>query len=162
MKKFTEGKSNIEGTGIFAGENIKKGEYVCKIEGKKIPWVYNEKTDRKKCANWFGIDKNLWIDPSYPLSQLNHSCNPNIGLKGRIMFYALKDIKKGEEITFDYSSAEEESDWVMKCNCGSKKCRKEMTSIQFLPAKVFNAYLPYIPRYFQKVYKDYNSKHKLK
>lgn len=152
MKKFKENKSSIQGTGIFAAENIKKGEYVCKIEGKKIKWVYNEKTDRQKCANWFGISKNFWIDPSYPLSQLNHSCNPNIGLKGMIRFYSLRDIEAGEEITFDYSTSEEESEWVMKCLCGSKNCRKEITSIQFLNKKIFNHYLPYIPTYFQKVY----------
>jgi hypothetical protein len=158
MISLIEGKSNIAGNGVFTGVDIKKGQYVCKIVGKKMKWVYNEKTDREKCANWFGIDKNLWIDPSYPLSKLNHSCDPNIGIKGRIMFYALKDVKAGEELTFDYSTSEEEIDWVMKCNCGSKKCRDKMTSIQFLPRKNFDNYLPYIPNYFQKVYKHFNSK----
>ncbi len=156
MKKFKENKSKIQGTGIFAAEKIKKCEYVCKIEGKKIKWKYDEKKDRQKCANWFGIAKNLWIDPSYPLSQLNHSCDPNIGLKGAIRFYALRDIEVGEEITFDYSTSEEESDWVMKCYCGSKKCRKEVTSIQFLTKSIFNNYLPYIPTYFQKIYLKYH------
>jgi hypothetical protein len=115
----------------------------------------HDKTDRKKCASWVGIGKDLWIDPSYPLSQLNHSCNPNIGQRGKIRFYALRDIRKGEEMTFDYSTSEAETDWTMKCHCGSKKCRKTITSIQFLPENIYSDYLPYIPTYFQKVYNRY-------
>ncbi len=152
MKKIFSSKSSIDKSGIFAGENFKKGEFVVKLTGKYIKWKYNEKTDRQKCANWFGIKKDHWIDPDFPLSQINHSCDPNIGIKGRIMFYALRDIGKGEELTFDYSTAEEESDWQMKCKCKSKKCRKFVTSIMFLPDKVFRSYLPFIPTYFKKLY----------
>lgn len=152
MRKITTGKSKIQGTGIFAAENIKIGAFVCSLTGRQIRWVYNEETDRKKCANWVGIGRNLWIDPEGPLSQLNHSCDPNMGLKGEVRFHALKDIKIGDELTFDYSTAEEATDWSMKCLCGSSNCRKTITSIQFLPQTVYLDYLPYIPTYFQKVY----------
>ncbi|MCX6717527.1 MAG: SET domain-containing protein-lysine N-methyltransferase [Candidatus Taylorbacteria bacterium] len=156
MDKFLLKKSKIQGQGIFATKNYKKGEFVVKLTGKKIKWKYDEKKDRAYCANWTGIEKDLWIDPDFPLSNINHSCDPNLGIKGKIMFYAIRDIKIGEEFTFDYSTSEEEIDWIMKCNCGSKNCRKTMTAIQFLPLKVFNAHLPYIPTYYQKVYKSYN------
>jgi hypothetical protein len=125
---------------------------VCWLSGKKIRWVYNEKTDSEKCANWVGMGRNLWIDPEWPVSQPNHSCDPNIGRKGKVRFYTIKDIKTGDELTFDYSTAEEETDWSMECLCGSSNCRKTITSIQFLPRPVYQAYLPYIPTYFQKVY----------
>lgn len=158
MMKIIVKKSKINGTGIFAGQIINKGDFFCNIKGEYIKWVYNEKTDRNKCANWVGIGKNLWINPAYPLSQLNHSCNPNIGLRGRIRFYALKDINFGDEITFDYSIAEEEIEWTMKCHCGSINCRKTVTSIQLLPFKIYNNYLPYIPSYFKKIYTDYHKR----
>jgi hypothetical protein len=149
-------KSEIQGDGIFTTREYRKGDFVVKLTGKRIKRKYNEETDRKLCANWFGIGKDLWIDPNFPLSKINHSCNPNIGIKGVVSFYALRDIKNGEELTFDYATSEEESDWTMKCNCGSKKCRGKMTSIQFLPLEIYNNYLPYIPKYFQKVYRYYN------
>lgn len=157
-EKFILRKSKIQGYGIFTTRNYKKGNFVIKLTGKKIKRKYSEEEDRDYCANWFGIGKDLWVDPDFPLSKINHSCEPNLGIKGKIMFYALHDIKKGEELTFDYAISEEESDWSMKCNCGSKKCRGKMTSIQFLPLKVFNNYLPYIPDYFQKIYRCYNRK----
>lgn len=155
-KNIYRNRSVIAGSGIFTKKDIRKGEYVCRIKGKKFHWVYNEKTDRKLGANWFGLGKNIWIDPIFPLSHINHSCDPNIGIKGKIMFYALKDIKAGEELTFDYSTSDEEIEWQMKCNCGSKKCRKYMTAIQLLPFNIYKQYLPYIPTYFQKIYKRYN------
>lgn len=157
MKSFIyQMKSKIAGEGIFTKKDIKKGEYVCRINGKQFFWKYNEETDRDLAANWFGLGKNIWIDPQFPLSHINHSCDPNIGIKGKIMFYALRDIKAGEELTFDYATSEEEIDWQMKCGCKSDKCRGYMTSIQLMPMKTYKKYLPYIPTYFQKIYKRYN------
>lgn len=64
-----------------------------------------------------------------------------------------------EEIIIDYSTTEIDKFWHMKCNCGSKNCRKEIQSIQFLPKKVYNKYTPCIPTYFMKVYnKCHNEK----
>lgn len=157
MNKIYQKESKIAGSGIFTSKFIKKGEYVCRIQGKKFYWEYNEKTDRKLGQNWFGLGKNIWVDPIFPLSHINHSCDPNIGIKGKIMFYALKDISVGEEITFDYSITDEEIAWKLNCNCGSKKCRKKMTAIQLLPIKSYKRYLPYVPTYFQKIYKRYNN-----
>jgi len=113
---------------------------------------------QKKCANWVGIGKNLWIDPVWPVSKINHSCNPNIGLKGKVRLYALTDIVVGDELTLDYSTTNAETDWTMKCRCGSSKCRKTVTSIQFLPQAIYSGYLPYIPTYFQKVYQRHQDK----
>jgi hypothetical protein len=156
IKKFILKNSKIQGEGIFASRNYNKHDFVVKLTGKKIIWKYNDKKDREYCANWFGMGNNLWIDPNFPLSKINHSCDPNLGIKGSIFFYAMKNIKAGEELTFDYSTSEEEINWKMKCKCGSKKCRGNMTSIQLLPKNIYDDYLPYIPKYFQKVYKCYN------
>lgn len=157
MNYIYQKKSNIAGSGIFTKKNIKKGDYVCRIKGRKFIWKYNEKTDRDLGANWFGLGRNIWVDPIFPLSHINHSCEPNIGIKGSVMFYALQNIKEGEELTFDYSTSDEEIDWKMKCNCGAFSCRKYMTAIQLLPYKIYKSYLPYVPTYFQKVYKRYNN-----
>ena len=80
-----------------------------------------------------------------------------MGIKGRVTFVALKNIKKGEELTFDYSIIEEDTHWQMK-NLEKKisSFRPIIKSIQFLPLRTYKKYLPYIPRYFQKVYTQYN------
>lgn len=156
MATIYKNKSDVAGEGIFSETSFKKGSYICRLKGKIIKRKYNEETDRILCANWFGVGKDLWIDPAFPLSHINHSCEPNLGIKGKIMFYALRNIEAGEELTFDYSISEEEMDWKLKCNCGSKTCRKFVTSIQFIPKNIFKKYLPYIPTYFQKIYTGYN------
>lgn len=159
MRKIYKGRSKIHGEGVFIGEDLKKGDFIVFLRGKKIHWKYHHKTDERKCANWFGIGKDLWIDPDFPLSHINHSCNPNTGIKGKITLRALRDIKSGEELTFDYSSSDEEIEWTMPCHCGEKNCRKVMTAVQLLPRAVYNRYLPFVPSYFQRRYRSYNKLH---
>ena len=56
---------------------------------------------------------------------INHSCDPNyevygIGLK--VWVYAIRDIKKGEELTIDYGFGYDEYYKDFPCKCGSKNC----------------------------------------
>lgn len=152
MKKIYTVKSRIDGYGIFTDEYIRKGEFVLYIKGKKIHHKYVDKVDKERCANWVGIGKDLWIDPDFPISRINHSCEPNLGLMGAVTLKALRDIERGEELTLDYSITDSEEDWSIPCSCGSGKCREVIRSIQFLPHKIFKRYMPYVPTYFQKVY----------
>jgi uncharacterized protein len=152
MKKIYVGKSTISGKGLFAGESIKKGEMVFIMKGKILKINSRNKKRIIALPNPVGIDKDMWIDPAEPYVNLNHSCNPNMGVKGKVTFIALRKIKKGEEVTFDYSISEDSS-WEMKCNCGSKNCRKIIRSIRYLPKECYNKYMPYIPSYFQMFYR---------
>ena len=153
-KKIYIKKSNIHDKGIFASQYIKKGEIITFIKGEFVNFVVKNKKDAQHGPDWFGICHNTWINPVETFCYLNHSCDPNAGIKGKVEMVALKNIKREEEITIDYSITEEDTFWALhkQCNCGSKKCRKIIKSIQFLPQKVFDSYLPYIPKYFQKVY----------
>lgn len=67
---------------------------------------------------------------------MNHSCNPNIGFDDKDNFVAMRTIKKGEELTWDYGFDETNPDFEMKCTCGVKGCRKVVrgTDWQFLIA----------------------------
>ena len=56
------------------------------------------------------------------MMHLNHSCNPNVGVRGEITFIAMRDIEAGEELTFDYAMTDNE-DYEMHCNCGTQNCR---------------------------------------
>ena len=55
---------------------------------------------------------------------VNHSCEPNAGLRGQIFLVAMRDIIQDEEITFDYAMALSDPDFRIKCKCGKEKCRK--------------------------------------
>ena len=74
------------------------------------------------------ITEELYIGPTTQeereggMMHLNHSCEPNMGLQGQIVFVALRDIEVDEELTFDYAMTDDEP-YEMKCNCGSGNCR---------------------------------------
>src|ERR1035437_10055222 len=150
-KNAVVGKSSIDGNGIFATRDFKKGDIVFILKGKIHTYINKNIKDTFEHPDWVGTGKNTWIDPIREYHFINHSCNPNMGTKGKVTFCALMDIKKGDELTFDYSISEADSNWKMKCNCGSKKCRKIIRSIQFLPQPIYKHYLPYIPHFFQTI-----------
>jgi hypothetical protein len=155
--KIYVGKSKMHGKGLFAKRNIKKGEIVFIIKGKKVNFLISDKKRAEIAGfNWIGWGKNTWVDPVNYGIYFNHSCEPNTGIKGRVTVVALHNIKKDEEVTFDYSLNESDIFWHIKCYCNSKNCRKIIKSIQFLPHKIFNKQKNHIPKYFQRVFKKFN------
>lgn len=151
-------ESQIEGKGVFSKKDFKKGDVVFIMKGKvhKLKPNQIEKVDEH--PNWVGIDRRTWIDPKGKFQYINHSCNPNMGIKGKVTFVALKNIKKNEELTFDYSITEEDLNWKMENfeKISTKKYRKFIGPIQSIPLAVYKSYLPYIPKYFQKMYNKHN------
>lgn len=161
MKEIFVKKSAIHGRGVFVNEDVKKGELVSRVKGPIVRRV--EKTKRAALAypdlvGISGITRTVWIDPQPPYKYLNHSCDPSCGIRGKIGLYALRDLKRGDEITFDYSTVVGNPLWEMACRCGKKNCRKMIRSIQHLNPKYFQRYLPHIPTHFQKIYLKYTKR----
>jgi SET domain-containing protein len=146
--------------GLFSKVNIHKGETVFIAKGERYTEVVNDLKASMNHRNAIGIAPDTWLDPfeTDPLRYVNHSCDPNMGIKGKVTFVALRDIHPHEHITIDYSITECDTLWNFKiqtgsnCKCGAKKCRVIIRSIQFLPVDIYKKYLPYIPTAFQKVY----------
>lgn len=153
---YTAQTSNT-GKGVFAARDITAGEHIFDFEGALVTADYD--IDYDTGDRWVGIGKNQWINtnPSNPGYYINHSCQPNAGLKDVASVYAIKDIAKDEEIVFDYSTSEEDPFWQMECNCGAENCRVIIKNIQSLSQQTFNSYLPFITDYFQGVYKNATS-----
>lgn len=57
---------------------------------------------------------------------LNHSCDPNVGVSGQIMYVAMRNIKPKEELTLDYAMIDD-APIQMKCGCGTRNCRGVVT-----------------------------------
>ena len=79
---------------------------------------------------------------------INHSCNPNCGIKGHLQIVAMRDIESGEEITFDYAMTES-SDYSMDCKCGAKNCRKTITGNDWKLPILQKRYNGYFSNYIQ-------------
>ncbi|MFA7315506.1 MAG: SET domain-containing methyltransferase [Candidatus Paceibacterota bacterium] len=154
--KIQIGKSKLHGKGLIASRDIKTGEILFIIKGKILSFLINNKAQAKIAGfNWIGLKKNVWIDPINYGLYLNHSCDPNSAIKGKVTVVAIRPIKAGEEITTDYSLTEADIFWHIKCSCGSKNCRKIIKSIQFLPDKTFQKYANHIPDFFKRIFKRF-------
>ena len=111
-------RSEISGRGLFANRDFKKGEIIIKWNPKILTKNQFQKLpDEEKHFVYELAGKYLYMQP--PEKYMNHSCESNTTAKN-LSDIAVHDIKKGEEITADYSN-----DGVISfdCNCGTKICK---------------------------------------
>ena len=118
-------ESKIEGKGVFAARGFKKGEIVIKwdISHQLSPEEAKEISKNEKKYLAHVNDKIIVQQP--PAKYVNHSCNPNTHVEN-FSDIAIRNIKKGEEITSDYSSDLGPNE-TMRCNCESKNCKRTIT-----------------------------------
>ena len=132
MKKFYKiKKSNIDNRGLSAATNIKKGAKVIEYKGKIITVKEaetNPKFDNDKAIYLFNLNKKYDLDGDFKYNTarlINHSCDPNCEVDGvglKLWIYAIKDIKKNEELTYDYGFSFDKDYKNYPCRCGSNKC----------------------------------------
>ena len=125
-------KSPIEGKGYFADEDISIGTIIYFYGESDERYSKNEfknlNKEKKKHLLDFAVEDEYgsWVETSSgPFT--NHSCNSNIlplYIEGSYVSIAAKNIKKGDEITTDYSLFFSSSEWSMECHCNAPKCRK--------------------------------------
>ncbi len=145
-------ESKVAGKGLFTSKDIKEGEVAFVMKGPKIKYHPNNKEEACELPNIVGLSEDLYIDPISPYVYINHNCEPNLAVSDDgVSYVAIRNIKAGEELNFDYSISEY-SDWEMDCACGASKCRKVIKSIDKLPKDFFSKYFPLIPAYFQKIF----------
>ena len=111
MKLYKVKKSNIDKRGLYANKNIKKGAKIIQYKGKIITNKESEKNpkfDNNKDIYLFNLNKKYDLDGDFKYNTarlINHSCNPNCEVSGaglKLWIYAIRDINKGEELTYDY------------------------------------------------------------
>lgn len=112
-------KSKIIGKGIFANKNFSKGEVILKWKPKLIKKSDIKGLSKKERTYIEKIRSRYYIMQS-PERLMNYSCKFNTVVKSK-SDVAIRDIRKGEEITSNYANQSVES---FKCRCGSKGCKK--------------------------------------
>lgn len=144
------------GKAVFANSDFKNGEKIIEFKGdilkrKELPAATTEDNVR-----YVQVGKNAYLEHSGDYGDFfNHSCNPNSGLKfdkGKIFLFAIADIKKGEEIKWDYSTTMDEDNREAECWCKNKSCRGKIRDFKYLPKKVQKRYieLGIVPKYVIK------------
>lgn len=126
--KVVKVKRGLAGLGLFAGEDIKKGEMIIEYIGNILS---KEEADKKVASQYlFEVSRNKTIDgtPRWNVARYcNHACEEVANAesdvrKGRVFIKAIKNIKSGEEIVYDYGE-----EFVVEhikpygCRCIAKK-----------------------------------------
>ena len=132
MKKLYKiKKSKIDNRGLYATTNIKKNTKIIEYKGKIITvreTETNPKFDNDKAIYLFNLNKKYDLDGDFKYNTarlINHSCDPNCEVDGvglKLLIYAVKDIKKNEELTYDYGFSFDKDYKNFPCRCGAKKC----------------------------------------
>ena len=132
MKKLYKiKKSNIDNRGLCATTDIKKGTKIIEYKGKIITVKETETNptfDNDKAIYLFNLNKKYDLDGDFKYNTarlINHSCEPNCEVDGvglKLWIYSIKDIKKNEELTYDYGFSFDKDYKNYPCKCGAKKC----------------------------------------
>ncbi|XP_020250448.1 histone-lysine N-methyltransferase ASHH3-like isoform X2 [Asparagus officinalis] len=139
-KKMKLVKTEKCGLGLIAEEDIRRGDFVIEYVGE----VIDDKTCEERLwkmrhcgeTNFYlcEINRDMVIDATYKGNKsrfINHSCQPNTEMQKwsidgetRIGIFASRDIRKGEELTYDYKFVQFGAD--QDCYCGTEGCRQKL------------------------------------
>ncbi|MBI3873305.1 MAG: SET domain-containing protein-lysine N-methyltransferase [candidate division Zixibacteria bacterium] len=139
---FEVRNSRVHGRGCFARRAIPKGTRIIEYTGERVS---PDEADRRYDEDvmdiphtfLFTVDKKTIIDAGRrgnAARWINHSCAPNCETTdedGRIFVEAMRDIRRGEELSYNYNLQYEgryEAAWKERyaCRCGAKNCKKTM------------------------------------
>jgi SET domain-containing protein len=129
--------SDTEGTGLFATSDIQKGEIIAIKNGHLVT-----RKEAKELANKIGdyyqqIDDDVFLSAKTideledTMVNINHSCEPSCGIYGRATHMAMRDIKAGEELSYDIAMTTDDPDYSFACNCKSANCRGKFTGLDW-------------------------------
>jgi hypothetical protein len=146
----------IAGKGLFAVQDIKKGEIVDAkaghiIDGKTL----HDNKDIIKGSE-LQIADDLFLAPmaeeefEASMMYVNHSCEANLGIAGNILAVAIRDIKAGEELTPDYAMFMTNSTQEFECTCGTTSCRKLIRNTDWQNPELQRRYKGFFSWYLQQ------------
>jgi SET domain-containing protein len=134
--------SGIHGNGVYATAPIRKGARIIEYTGERLSWkkameLPAHRPDDPYHTFFFSLENGDVIDAGLGGNDarwINHSCEPNCETMeedDRIFVYALRSLRPGEELFYDYKivPAERRTKSLEKefaCLCGTAKCRGTM------------------------------------
>ncbi|MET0584642.1 MAG: SET domain-containing protein-lysine N-methyltransferase [Candidatus Binatia bacterium] len=134
--------SSIHGRGVFALRRIPKGTRIIEYKGKLITDKeadrrYSRVHEHSPHTMLFSLEGGWVIDATRRGNSarwINHSCAPNCDIEEegqRIFIEARRDIRLGDELTYDYNLqiGEKHTKTAKRehaCFCGARRCRGTM------------------------------------
>jgi uncharacterized protein len=147
--------SPIHGRGLFAVEPIPRGDIVAIKGGYIYDRARRDLLPPSLGSTEIPIADGFFIGPMREDEReggmifSNHSCDPNIGVQGQIVFVAMRDIQPGEELTHDWATTDDEA-YEMPCQCGAANCRRVITGQDWRRKDLQEKYQAYLSWYLQQ------------
>ncbi len=127
------------GKGLFAAVPIRQGEVIGEFTGPLLSW--DEMRAYPKPFNLLQVGSRTYMEVAPPTLYINHSCEPNSGVRDNTLIITLRDIQAGEQLYFDYSTTMSEDLDTMPCRCGAPVCRRLVQDFRHLPEELKQHYL---------------------
>lgn len=153
------GASIIHGFGVFANRDFAENDVILSIDDSRIVDDVNplrpEFDEHDYHCDYLANGKVVLMQS--PERHINSSCAPNSYIKtinGGRKVVARRDIRSGEEITYDYI-IDADGGGLWECHCGSPRCRRVMAASFFdLPLELQLEYLPLLNEWFIQEHLD--------
>jgi uncharacterized protein len=134
-------RSPIQGRGVFSTRDVAEGERIVEYTGARLSHAQadercpDDEASSRHHTFLFAVDEKVVIDGGEggnDARYINHSCEPNCEVvieRRRVFIHALRDIRAGEELTYDYWYLTDESYTmddlrrIYPCRCGTEGCR---------------------------------------
>jgi SET domain-containing protein len=142
-------RSKKFGRGIYAVKPIRKGEFIAAFNGTVYDDDFEDWTE-DLLNHAIQIGPALWRDSAGIARYVNHSCNPNCGIKDYVKIVAMRAIRAGEQITWDYEMTEKNPTWRMRCRCGFSDCRRVIGNYARMPERFRRRYKGYVSEWIVK------------
>lgn len=158
--KTEKRSSPINGRGLFARADIASGEIVAVKGGRIMDSATLGRIIDEVSPAEIQIEEDLYIAPGSAeeveasILCLNHSCEPNVGVRGQITFVAMRDVPANAELTIDYAMIDGDPTDRMNCNCGASGCRKVITGEDWRRVELRGKYTGYFSQYLAERIRD--------
>jgi uncharacterized protein len=148
------GISPINDRGLFSNVGIKAGEIIAIWSGFNATAAEVDRNFAdQRYRNCSQVDDDWFLVPyaTGAADHVNHSCNPNCGIRGTHTLIAMRDIPAAEEITYDYAMTDGCDYDVFDCACQSGQCRRRITGSDWKNPMIQAAYHGWFSDYIAKM-----------
>jgi len=152
--KIEVSDATLAGRGVIAIADIQKDEIVAIKAGNIITRAEIEQATDNAGDMALQIDDDFYLAPRSANEVeemsvfINHSCDPNVGFRGQVVYVALRDISAGEELCHDYAM-ERSDDYMLDCHCGSSLCRGKVSGEDWKRPELQQRYGDYFSIYIR-------------
>ena len=139
------------GRALVVREPVEKGELVVVWGGEVVHASrLGELTPDQRLLT-IQVEEDLYLVSGRdgPADWVNHSCNPNCGLRGQIALVALRRLEPGEEVCFDYAMSDGTPYDQFECGCGAPQCRGKISGDDWKRRELWKRYSGHFSPYLQ-------------